>query len=137
MAIKNIKITNSRIGIHTRDINKVMQFVTIKIFYTESGKVHKTIDIGLRKKTTLSFLNTTYFGTLSDKKLELWDEHGKLLKAMSMPKGQIIDVFNDWFIILYNQIAYAYDKTGTIVAKGNVNENNDNIQLSKIEKPIN
>lgn len=79
-------------------MREVRQLVTIMIQYKDL-KIKK-INLGLRHRTTLKFIAETYFGTLSKGNLELWDEDGERITTMSMPKGNIIQIYNNLFVVL-------------------------------------
>ena len=130
MAIKNVKITNSRIGVHAEDNQSVMQIVTMTIQYKDSSRKDKMIELGLRKKTSLSFIASDYFGTLSEKIIELWNIDGELLASIPKPKGKIVSVYNNWFISVDKSETEAFDQTGKLVAKGEVKDGQ--VSLNKV-----
>ncbi|MDL2228372.1 hypothetical protein LJC30_05745 [Odoribacter sp. OttesenSCG-928-L07] len=134
MAIKNVKISNSRVGVHSpKEPVVVLQLVTAKIQYDDKEEL--VVSMGLKKRTTLCFFNKTYFGTMSANILELWDECGNLLTTLPKPKGKIVSVFNNWFIVLNKDIFNAYDQTGVLVAIGKLpDEGQKNIVLKMISK---
>jgi hypothetical protein len=123
MTIKDIKIKNSRIGVHGGGTHEVCQLVTMTIYYNEEGKEAKTIDLELRKKTSLKFFSEAYFITLSNKMLEIWDQEGNRIKIIPKLKGKIIGGYNDWFLTLQKNSVEAYNKFGIKVAEGELTEN--------------
>jgi len=133
MKIKNVKIKNSRMGVHQGNTHEVLQWVTIIIQYNETKMKDKEIVLGLRKRTILKFMAETYFGTISNNQLELWSKEGDLLKTMPKPKGKIIDTYNNWYIILRNKVCEAYNNLGEKVAKGELTDDNK-ITLYPINK---
>ena len=135
MAIQNVQVKNSRIGVHSGfEKPQVMQLVSIIIQYEEIDKIEKRIELGLRKRTRLSFFTETYFGIISAKDLELYDEDGNLINTILMPKGKVIALYNNWFIMQQNKSVYAYDKTGKVVADGIIPEDgNKSLVLNLID----
>ncbi len=133
MSIKNVKVKNSRIGVHQGKSHEVCQLVTIIIQYNGTKMVDKEILVGLRKRTTLKFIADTYFGTFSKNMLELWSMEGDLLKTIPKPKGKIIDTYNNWYITQNDKVFEAYDILGEKVAMGELTDDNE-IKLYPINK---
>lgn len=125
MLIKDVKVRNSRVGVRSGNYHEVFQLVTMQIQFFNPKMKDKEIDLGIRKRTTLSFVAETYFGTTSDKTLELWSIDGELMKTMTKPKGKIIGIHNDWFIVLQNKAIEAYNNLGEKVANGELNTGNE------------
>lgn len=116
-----MKISNSRVGVHSQEEPVVvLQLVTAKIQYDDKEEL--VVSMGLKKRTTLCFINQTYFGTMSANILELWDENGNLIATLPKPKGKIVHVINNWFIVLNKDILNAYDQKGILVATGKMPE---------------
>jgi len=133
MTIKDVKIKNSRVGVHSGGSKEVYQLVTMVIQRKEDEIKDKEIALGLRKRTTLKFIAETYFGTISNKQLELWSKDGELLKTMPKPNGKIIDTYNNWFIVLRNKTIEAFNISGEKVAKGELSDGN-RISLHPLNK---
>jgi len=141
MDIINVNVRNSRVGVHSFDPKekKVMQLITLVIQY--DNKKSKEVLLGLKKHTSLAFCCKQYFGisyqndagTTRDRILELLDKDGNSMTSIPQPKGEIISVFEEMFIVKDKDNVYAYGSAGTIVATGKFpKDGSSEILLNKI-----
>ena len=121
MTIKNVKVTMSKVGVHTHnEPRKVMYLPLATITYNESEKTHKHyLDGKLVKKDYFKgfIIGKTYFAGITENEYLIYDEVGERTGSVTMEAvGKVIQANEDYFVCLKEKTIYGIDAKGTITA---------------------
>lgn len=119
VTIKSVKVTMSRIGIHTQELNKVVYLPLVNITYTDANKKKLSIfaplseaNGGPKKKDYHGVVICgDFFVLLLTNEWEILSDECKLLATIK-PCGTPIQADEDEFIVRDGNVITWYDKNG-------------------------
>ena len=121
MGIKSVKVTMSRIGIHTVDKPKatVRYMPMAKISYIEEGKASKEVflDMVMVKKSHFKgwIIGLTFFAGITADGYQIYNEDGERTGfALKEEVGQVIQANENDFICMKDGVANLIGKDGSI-----------------------
>ncbi len=121
MTIKDVKVTMSKVGIHTHgNPRKVVYMPLATITYNETKKTHTHFLDGefVKKDHFKGFIiGKTYFAGITENEYLIYDEVGERTASVTMEAvGKVIQANEDHFICLKGKTIYGIDAKGTIIA---------------------
>lgn len=109
MALKNVKVTMSRLGVHTMEGNTTVYMPLANIEYMKLGK--KTVHLDGKMVSDKKYfkgwiLGSSYFVGVTADSYQIYDEDGNRTETSSIEEfGQPIQANEDDFICLKGRIA--------------------------------
>lgn len=111
MALKNVKVTISRLGVHTMEGNTTVYMPLANIEYMELGEKKKTVHLDGKMVSDKKYfkgwiLGSSYFVGVTADPYQIYDEDGNRTGTSSIEEfGEPIQANEDDFICLKGRIA--------------------------------
>lgn len=111
MVLKNVKVTMSRLGVHTMEGNTTVYMPLANIEYMELGKKKKTVHLDGKMVSDKKYfkgwiLGSSYFVGVTVESYQIYDEDGNRTGISSIEEfGEPIQANEDDFICLKGRIA--------------------------------
>lgn len=118
MALKHVKVTMSRVGIHTMEGNSTVYMPLAKIDNMEPGKKKKTVYLDDKMVSDKKYfkgwiLGASYFVGVTADSYQIYDEDGNRTGTASIEEfGEPIQANEDDFICLKGKLASLIDVYG-------------------------
>ena len=122
MSIKKVKLTMSRVGVHSLNAKTVLYMPMVTIDYNESDKkkqsVYLDVDNRLVEKNYFKGMIVchSFFAGITEDQYLIYDEDGKRTGTTSIKEvGELIQVNEDSFICLKDKLASWIDVNGSLI----------------------